>query len=219
MKAVRVEVVVMTVRDNALDVLLVRRPGNRWMPPSGPATPPDGLASAAIDVLAHQTGIRGITLEQLFSFDRAGGDAVSVDYLALIAADRHPLIPGTDVVEVRWFALEDLPAMAAEHREALDYGVTRLRAKTAYAPIAFQLLPETFTLSELQSVYEAVLGTDLDTRNFRRDVLNAGVVEDVGRERRTSPGRPARLYRSVPGEFAVVAGERRVGGRVRPTRR
>ncbi|MCB0871869.1 MAG: NUDIX domain-containing protein [Actinobacteria bacterium] len=215
MKAVRVELVVMTVRDQALDVLLVRYPGNEWALPGGSATPPRQVEAAAVEILAEQTGVRDISLEQLYTFDRDQGRGVSIDYLALIAADRHPLVPGAEVVEVRWFPLGDLPAMPDPHRCALGYAVTRLRAKTAYAPIAVQVLPETFTLGELQSVYEAVLGTTLDTRNFRRDVLNAGIVEDVGRERRTSPGRPARLYRSVPGEFAVVAEERRIAGRVR----
>ncbi|MFN8109549.1 MAG: NUDIX domain-containing protein [Thermoleophilia bacterium] len=214
MKTVLAELVVMTIRDAQLDVLLVRRRGNRWALPGGPAPGGTPVATAAVDVLTRQTGIRGITLEQLYTFDRDGGDAVAVDHLALIAAHRHTLVPGEDVVEVRWFPITDLPALDPEQARVVAYGLQRLRAKTAYAPIALQLLPETFTLGELQGVYETVLGRQLDTRNFRRDVLAAGVVEDVGTERRTGPGRPARLYRSVPGEFAVVAQERRISGRV-----
>jgi hypothetical protein len=88
-------------------------------------------------------------------------------------------------------------------------GLTRLRAKTAYAPVAFQLLPDAFTLSDLQAVYEAILGEPLDARNFRRDVLAAGVVAPPERSRTEGRGRPARLSRSAGGEFAVVPRERR----------
>ena len=120
------------------------------------------------------------------------------------------------MVEVRWFPLGDLPALDPDAAEVLAYGHQRLRAKAAYAPIAFQLLPEAFTLGELQSVYEAVLGRGLDTRNFRRDVLGAGVVEPVGPAARGGPG-PARrgLYRFTGGEFQVLARERRIARAIR----
>jgi len=213
MTQVSVELVVMTVQHGALEVLLVRRPGNVWSLPTGP-TYGSPLAVDAARTLFTQTGISGIRLEQLYSFDRDGDTQVAVSYLALIAADRHPLAPGPDIVEVRWFALDDLPALVTGHADAIAYGHARLRAKTAYAPIAVQLLPETFTLPELQAVYEVVLGERLDTRNFRRDALGAGIVEEAGTARRAGPGRPARLYRSRGTEFAVIARERRIAGRI-----
>jgi 8-oxo-dGTP diphosphatase len=213
MTQVSVELVVMTVHETALDVLLVRRPGNVWALPNGP-TLGSPLADAAARTLADQAGVTGIRLEQLYSFDRSGETQVAVSYLALIAADRHPLTPGEDIVEVRWCALDDLPPLMTGHSDAIAYGHARLRAKTAYAPIAVELLPEAFTLGELQGVYEVVLGERLDTRNFRRDVLGAGIVEEAGTARRPGPGRPARLYRSRGSEFAVVARERRIAGRI-----
>jgi 8-oxo-dGTP diphosphatase len=164
---------------------------------------------AALGALGSQTGVRGIALEQLYTLDRPP-DGLAVAFLALIASARHPISPGLDVVEVRWFALGDLPPLAEEAAEVLRYAQARLRAKTTYAPIAFQLLPDAFTLGELQAVYEAVLGAPLDTRNFRRDVLAAGVVEPVDGVRAEGRGRPARLYRSRAGDFAVVARERRI---------
>lgn len=215
MKRVAVELVVMTVRSGRLAALVARLPHSVWALPGAPVCGDATLEDAAETALAEQAGVRGVTLEQLYTFARPGTDTLSVAYLALIAAERHPLAPGPDVVEVRWFPLTDLPALAPEQCEVLRYGHMRLRAKTAYAPLAFQLLPETFTLGELQAVYEAVLGTPLDTRNFRRDVLGAGVVAPVGRTRSIGPGRPAQLYRSTGGEFSVIARERRLARSLR----
>lgn len=216
-KRVVVQLAVFTVRGGGLEALLVRLPGSVWALPGVPVGPGATLEEEARLALEEQTGVRGIGLEQLYTFDRGGGDAVSVAYLALIAAGRHPLAPGRDVVEVRWFPLGDLPALDPGDAQVLEYGHSRLRAKAAYAPIALQLLPEAFTLGELQAVYEAVLGRRLDTRNFRRDVLVAGVVEPVGRVRSEGPGRPARLYRSAGGDFQVEARERRIARAVAGT--
>jgi 8-oxo-dGTP diphosphatase len=117
-------------------------------------------------------------------------------------------------VEVRWFAHDDLPVLADGEDAVVAYGLARLRAKTAYAPVAVNLLPEMFTLGEMQAVYEALLGRELDSRNFRRDVLAAGVVDKSGEVRAEGRGRPARLYRSAGGHFAVDARERRAARQI-----
>lgn len=210
MKRVRVEVVVVSVRDRRTHVLLVRLPGSVWALPGRDVPAGTTLERAACAALADQTGVRDVGLEQLYTFDRSGGEGVCVAHLGLVDADRHPLAPGPEAVEVRWFPIADAPSLPEEAREVLDYGVARLRAKAAYAPIALQLLPETFTLGELQTAYEAVLGHELDTRNFRRDVRAAGIVERVGRSRAEGPGRPAGLYRACAGDFQVLARERRI---------
>jgi 8-oxo-dGTP diphosphatase len=214
-KTVAVDLAVLTARDRRLSALLVRLPGSHWALPSARVGSAATLEAAALAALEEQTAVGGLSLEQLYTFDRGGGAGVGVAYLALIAAERHPLAPGPGVVEVRWFPLDDLPALDADGAEVLAYAHQRLRAKAAYAPIAFQLLPEAFTLGELQGAYEAVLGRGLDTRNFRRDVLAAGVVESVGRLREDGPGRPARLYRFTGGEFQVLARERRIARAIR----
>lgn len=206
---VRAEVAVFTVRQGALEVLLGRVGGGTW---SLPVTGPDG--AAGLDVAAGRAvqamaGLQRITMEQLYTFDR-GGEEVAVAYLALIDAGRHPISPGTEVSEVRWFAHDDLPALAPGQEAVVAYGLQRLRAKTSYAPVAVNLLPDLFTLGEMQEVYEVLLGRHLDARNFRRDVLRAGVVEESGEVRAEGRGRPARLYRSAGGHFAVDARERRV---------
>lgn len=212
MKTVSTELVVLSVREARLEALLVRLPGNRWRLPGGHVGPGLGIDDAARAALAEQTGVRGVMLEQLYSFDRDGGAGLCVAQLALVAADRHPLTPGPGVVEARWFPLDGAgaPTLDADAAQVVAYGLARIRAKAAYAPIAVHLLPEEFTLSELQTAYEAVLGYALDTRNFRRDVLAGGVVEYAGEVRAEGPGRPARLYRATGADFQVSARERRI---------
>ena len=207
MTLVTTETVVFTIRSGVLGVLLARRPGNHWMLPGGALTDGRGLAATAQGALSDQAGVSGVDLEQLYTFDHPGG--IRVAFMALISADRHALAPGPDLVEVRWFDHDDLPRLDEETADTVHFARDRLRAKTAYAPIAVQLLPGVFALGQLQSVYEAVLSTTLDPRNFRRDVLAAGIVEPTGEVRSDGPGRPARMLRWVGGDFAVVPSERR----------
>lgn len=218
MKEVSVQLVVLSVREERLEALCVRLPGNRWAIPGGPVGDRETVAAAAESRLRQQTGVTGATIEQLYSFDREEGGALCVAHLALVDADRHPLTPGPEIVEARWFALDAPPIVDTDTRAVLAYGHARVRAKAAYAPIAINLLPETFTLSELQSTYEAVLGHRLDTRNFRRDALAGGLVEPVGDRRSEGPGRPARLYRATAADFQVLARERRIARAVAATR-
>ena len=211
MKTVAVDVCMMTVREGALSGLLLRLPGNCWTLPGTDAidagTSP---AHAAQSALVSATGVRGAELEQLYTFDRQDNGQVRIAHLGLASPERHRLTPGVDVVEVRWMPLDDLPPLADADREVLEAARARIRSKSTYAPVAFQMLPEAFSLGDVQSVYEAMLGTTLDARNFRRDLRAAGVVEPVGTARHDGPGRPAALYRHVAGEFAVLARERRI---------
>ncbi|MSO44868.1 MAG: NUDIX hydrolase [Thermoleophilia bacterium] len=205
---VHVEVAVFTVRDGRLQVLLARRSGGIWILPGAVPADDGGLDHAAHCALETGAGLRGVAMEQLYTFD-GDGHEVAVAYLALIDWSRHPLSPGPDVVEVRWFPFDDLPTMGKGESAVVGYGLARLRAKTTYAPVAVNLLPDLFTLGEIQTVYEVLLGRRLDSRNFRRDVLGAGVVADSGHVRSEGRGRPARLYSSAGGHFAVDARERR----------
>ena len=174
---VRVEVAVFTVRHGTLEVLLGRGPAGTWTLPCADPEDQMSLDGSAARAMEDSAGLRGITAEQLYTFDRGEG-GVAVAYLALIDSGRHPLAAGGDVAEVRWFAHDDLHALADGQEAVVAYGLSRLRAKTSYAPVAVNLLPDVFTLGEMQAVYEVLLGRVLDARNFRRDVLRAGVVQE-----------------------------------------
>jgi 8-oxo-dGTP diphosphatase len=203
------------VREGELAALFVRRPGNRWGLPGGAVEASEALDDAAEAALAAQAGATAGLVEQLYTFGAAGED-IRVTYLALGTPDRSPIAPGPGVVEVRWVGLADPPPVSDADRQAVSVARERLRGKAAYAPIALAMLPESFTLGELQTVYEAALGVDLDTRNFRRDVLASGLVEPSGGTRASGPGRPARLYQAGTGSLAIGERERRLAGSLSP---
>ncbi len=108
---------------------------------------------------------------------------------------------------MRWFRLNEFPVLAHDHSEIIAYALRRLHYKMEYSAAGFELLPDEFTLSELQHTYEIILGEKLDKRNFRRRILEAGIIEGTSR-RRTGEGRPARLYRYRADAVAEVKARR-----------
>ena len=210
---VAVDLTLFTVVQGRLRVLLHRRPyeplAGRWAVPGSFTRPGESLAATARRALHDKAGLDDVWLEQLMTYDQAtetgATRVVSVVQLALVDAGRT-----APAGEADWWPADDLPQpLAFDHHRFVVDGVARLRSKARYAPLAFQLLGDDFTLAELQVVYEAVLGHELDVRNFRRDVRASGTVEETGQVRREGPGRPAKLYRHSPGEFAVDGVERR----------
>ncbi|MFK7988309.1 MAG: NUDIX domain-containing protein [Sandaracinaceae bacterium] len=212
--AVTVDVVLLTIADGELRVLLIRRDlppfeGEHALP-GGFVRIDESLDDAAGRELREETDVEVRFLEQLYTFGDVGRDparrVVTVAYYALV--DAAPLDPhaGTDARTVAWFPIDALPPMAFDHRRIVDYAVERLRYKTEYAPVAFQLLPESFSLTDLQSVYETILARPLDKRNFRRKVHSLEILEPTGDERRDGPGRPAALYRFRTEKFGDLGG-------------
>jgi 8-oxo-dGTP diphosphatase len=197
---ITVDVVMFTIREGRLHVLLVERgvppfPG-RWALPGG-FIRDEPLEAAAQRELAEETGVRDVYLEQLYTFGDPGRDprgrVVTVAYYALVRSDGAPLRAGTDAATARWWPVGERPALAFDHDHILNYAVERLRAKLEYTTVGFQLLPKKFTLGQLQKVYEAILGRDLDKRNFRRKLGLLGILAPL-KERVAEGGRPARLY-------------------------
>lgn len=212
---VAVDVVVFTVDDNRLQVLLTRRPDEEpypghWSLPGGFIGPRESTDEAAARELAAKAGVEDVFLEQLYTFSKPDRDprsrVVSVAYYALVSADE--LDGDAGVREAHWCDIRtngegrvhvDLPEgggasdLAFDHRKILQTAIDRIRGKLEYVPIGFQLLPEQFTLTELQKVYEAVLGKDVDKRNFRSKLLKSGLIRELDAVRK-GPHRPAKLY-------------------------
>jgi len=214
--AVTVDVVAFTVRQERLHVLLIQREkppfAGAWALPGGFVGMEEPLETAAARELAEETGVQGAYLEQLYTYgdpDRdPRGRVITVAYFALIPADAQVRTEGgDDAAQARWFPMDALPPLAFDHAEIVAYALRRLRYKLEYTAVGFQLLPETFTLTELQRVYEIILGEKLDKRNFRRRILRAGVIEPTA-DFRSGEGRPARLYRYREDAVAEVKARR-----------
>ena len=205
---VTVDIVIFTVREASLQVLLVKR----GVPPfEGQCAIPGGflregesLEEAALRELHEETGVRNVFLEQLYTFGDPKRDprgrVVTVAYYALMASDKLSLSAGADAAEARWFRAHDLPSVAFDHKHILDYAIERLRNKLEYTTVGFQLLPEKFTLGELQAVYEAILGKQLDKRNFRRKIALLGILKPL-REWQHTGRKPAQLFRFAASRF------------------
>jgi 8-oxo-dGTP diphosphatase len=202
--AVTTDVVVFTIRDNRLNILLVKRANpphqGDWALPGGFLDIDEDLDACAERELAEETGITDVYLEQLYTFGATTRDprerVISVTYYALVP--QHMLATpraASDAADVGWYTFENLPELAFDHAQIIDMAHRRLVAKLDYSTIAFQFMPETFTLSELQCVYEALLNHGMDKRNFRKRMLSLDLIEETGDQRRTGKHRPARVYR------------------------
>src|SRR5262245_27075303 len=220
--AVTVDAAVFTVAGahNALrlEALLIQRDGEpfrgHWALPGGFVHENEDLPDAALRELAEETGIAEAYLERVGAVGTPGrdprGHTITVLWVGLVAGDRSTLRASGDARAARWFDVRRLPPLAFDHAELLRLALAHLRRRLDEAPVCFELLPGAFTLSELQAVTEAILGHPLDRRNFRRQVLELGLVEPAGGTRREGAHRPAQLHRFVPGAFEVY--QRRVRG-------
>ncbi len=201
--AVTTDVVVFSIRQQRLQLLLIRRAADpyrgHWALPGGFLDIDEDLEACAKRELKEETGISGVFLEQLYTFGTPTRDprerVISVTYYALVPSARLQVRAASDAAAADWFPLDQLPDLAFDHREIITLAHQRLVAKLNYSTIAFQFMDETFTLSELQSVYEILRQEQLDKRNFRKWILAIDQIEETGELRRDGNHRPARVYR------------------------
>ncbi len=203
-----VVVVIFTVRLGSLSVLLIERaadPGRgQWALPGGVLHEDESLDDAAKRKLEDETGVSDVFLEQLYTFDRLGdGRAdIVVTYFALVDLARTRLRADSEWRPV-WQPVHPLPPVAFENDRVIAYAEERLRNKLEYTNVVYSLLPRRFTLTQMQHVYEAILGEPLDKRNFRRRVVGLGIVRETGQTVKEGAHRPAMLYEFVSREPMV----------------
>ena len=215
---VAADVAVFAFLDGAMNVLLVRRRyepyESYWALPGGLLEPDETLEEAAERELREETGVTDTYMEQLATFSRVDRDprgrVISCCYLALVDGARVRLRPGSDAREAAWRPLEALlretdegTVLAFDHDRILAYARQRLAYKLEYQNVAWSLLPETFTLSELRRVYEAGIGRAFEPNNFRRIALGWGVLAESGE--RPTGGRPAATYRFADTRPLILA--------------
>lgn len=198
-----VDVVLFTIRGRRLHVLLIRRGvkpfEGKYAIPGGFVLENESLEQAAARELREETGVAEVFLEQLYTFGDTGRDprgrVVTVAYYALVP-DAAEVRGGSDAREAGWFPVDALPPLAFDHARIVETALTRLRGKLDYSNVGFGLLPAKFTLSELQAVHEAVLGEELDKRNFRRKIQQRGIVKAL-KEFRATGRKPAQLFKFI----------------------
>jgi ADP-ribose pyrophosphatase YjhB (NUDIX family) len=204
---------------NRLLVLLVMRREEpfvgQWSLPGTLVRQGESLEDAAYRVLSEKIRVKNLYLEQLYTFggprrdprespDSYGVRYLSVSYFALVRFSEAELI-ADGVSGIAWYPIEQVPQLAFDHNQILEYGYYRLRNKLEYSPVAFDVLPEVFTLNDLYQFYTTVLGENFsDYSNFRSRLLKLGFLCDTGIKVSRGAGRPASLYRFDAEAFAPL---------------
>ncbi len=209
-----VDCVIFGFEDGVLKILLIERnepPFKDWWALPGLYVQQDeGIEYAAERTLYELTGLRDIYMEQLYTFgdlDRhPDGRVITVAYYALIRlSGKIEVKPHTNYAKKAfWWPVSDLPRLAFDHTLIFEKSLEKIRRKISDQPIAFELLPEKFTLTQLQNVYEAILNKKLDKRNFRKKMLNYGILKELDEKQRGVSYRAATLYKFDKRKYAKV---------------
>ncbi|MES2701034.1 MAG: NUDIX domain-containing protein [Bacteroidota bacterium] len=198
-----VDLVVFGYEDNKLSVLLLNRNEepfkNEWTLPGGFVRMDDTFEETCTRILESKLGLAKLYLEQLYTFDDPmrdpRGRVVSVAYYSLINPARFKVVAGTMANDVKWFEVQKMPKLAFDHKKIFAAALRRLRSKILYFPVGFELLDDLFTMSELHQLYECILGTEIDRRNFSRKILDADFIINTGIKREGVKNRQPDLYK------------------------
>ncbi|MBK7979370.1 MAG: NUDIX hydrolase [Ignavibacteriae bacterium] len=200
-KNLSVDCVIFGFDNKDLKVLLIKlaeEPGKgMWALPGNNIMENENLVIAAMRVLNELTGLDNVYMEQLYTF----GDVnrfelfrvVTVAYFALVKIDDYSPKPGPKAIDAQWFQISKVPKLPFDHNEIIDYAIKRLKQRVRIRPIGFELLPSKFTLTQLQILYEAILGKKMDIRNFRKKILSMGILHNLEKQKGV-PHRAAKLY-------------------------
>jgi len=197
-----------------LKILLIERnqePFKDWLALPGYIVEQDeSIDDAAERILYELTGLRDLHMQQFHTFGEVNrhpqGRVITVAYYALIRINgQKELRPVTQYArKAFWHPVNELPKLAFDHSEIFDTGFNKIRRRLNYQPIAFELLPEKFTLTQLQSLYEAVLNKKLDKRNFRKKMLSYGFLKELDEKQKGVSYRAAKLYKFDRRKYAKI---------------
>ena len=209
-----IDCVIFGFDEGELKILLIERNiepfKDWWALPGYLVKENESLDLAAERILYELTGLRDIFMEQFYTFgdvDRhPQGRVITVAYYAMIRLNGpKELKPVTSVARTAvWYPVKDLPKLAFDHSKIFEKGFQKIRNKIGYQPIAFELLPEKFTLTQLQHLYEVILNTTLDKRNFRKKMLNYGILKELDEKQKGVSYRAAKLYKFDKRKYAKL---------------
>lgn len=200
--AVTVDCVVFGLDDDDLKVLLIKRKfepfKDAWALPGGFVQIDEDISEAAIRELKEETNVSNLYLEQLATYGKPERDprerVISIAYFAIANLFKHHVQARTDALEVAWFQSDQLPSLAFDHDRIISDALQRLQDKIRYQPLVFEFLPDKFTLPQLQNLYETILCTNLDKRNFRKKILKTDFVKPLEEFEMDVNHRAARFY-------------------------
>lgn len=203
--AISVDCVIFGYDNKELKVLLIKSDlqefENKWSLLGDLIKPDEDLDSAPYRVLKQRTGLDDVFLEQVYTFGtlnrHPSGRVITIAYYALINTRDHQLRISDN--EVHWHNVDDIKEMAFDHKSILDKCLQQLRVQVEEHPIVFNLLSQKFSLRELQELYQAILGTKLDRRNFRKKISLKKWLEDLDEMEDDVPHRPGKLYKLKEG--------------------
>jgi 8-oxo-dGTP diphosphatase len=206
--AISVDCVIFGFDHNELKVLLIKSDlenfSDQWSLLGDLVGPDENLDNASYRVLKDRTGLDDVYLEQVYSFGdvkrHPAGRVITTAYYSLINIKDHQLKLSHN--ELHWHPVNEISTMAFDHKTILDTCLERLQSKIEEHPIVFNLLPEKFSLRELQNLYEAILGTKMDRRNFRKKFFLMDWLVDMNELEQDVPHRPGKLYRFNTSKFS-----------------
>jgi len=201
--ALTIDCLIFGFQGSQLEILLVEHGEGiikgRWALPGGWVTYDENIDDAAYRILKDLTGVDDLYLEQLHAFGDVsrypGKRVITIAYIALTKPENYRLIPGFTASDARWFDVKSVKDLPYDHQEILDAGLSSLKRKVKYEPIGFNLLPEKFTLLEIQELYEAILDVKLDKPNFRRKIMKMNLLISCNEKQEGVSHRAASLYR------------------------
>lgn len=198
-----IDCLVFGLHQDGLQLLLVKHAEGiskgKWALPGGWIKYNEGLDDAAYRILSALTGVKNVFLEQVKAFGALHRyptrRVITIAYYSLVRPDTFDLIPGFTASDARWFGLAEIEGLPYDHQEIIEVCMQQLKYKVRHEPIGFNLLPEKFTLLQLQSLYENILGVPLDKPNFRRKFMKMNLLVDCKEKQKDVAHRAANLYK------------------------
>lgn len=202
-KNISIDCVIFGFEKSVFEILLVKRARKphkgSWALPGGFVKKGELIEDATKRILEVTTGVKNIYLEEVAVFDQVDRFPLwrvfTIGYFALISPEDYKLTTGIDTTEVKWFKVNELPELPFDHKHIIDVALKKLRTRVKYKPIGFELLHQKFTLPQLQTLYEVILGKKLDKRNFRKKIMKMNLLRKLNEKDSNNKRRAAYLYK------------------------